>query len=163
MTLITAPPHYIELPHNPDAEKQFIAALLAAAFAGNNSPIKRYSETIKPTDFYKSGTQNFYIRILELEAQGRPVDEYLLVDSFRNDPHYQLYRDYADKLKPVTVGVATHFGKIILEYSLRRKAIQEIAGILEDVQNLSLPLEEVLTKNIHISEEIIEREVSACL
>jgi replicative DNA helicase len=163
MNALAAPPHYLELPHNASAEKQFLAALLAGAFSGKNDLVKRYAKSIDPTDFFKQGAQNFYSRILELDSQGRAIDECMLVDSFKNDPNYHLYRDYADELEPVTSGLAAHFGKIVLEYSLRRKAIQKVAETLEKAQDLSLPLEEVLTSNIHDSEEIIERGVCTCL
>lgn len=157
------PKKYLDLPHNPLAEKRYQAALLAGAFAGNREPIKRFSKHIKPKDFFKQGAQNFYRRILELNAQSRPFDECVLVESFRGDPDYFLYRDYADQLEPVTIGIAAHYGKIVLEYSLRRQVILLFAEGLDEAQDLSLSLPEILQKIVQKLEELIDREASTCL
>jgi len=134
------------LPHDGGAEISLIEGLVAGEVQGDPTPLERARAIVSPDDFYRRGGGWVYGRMLELRQAMRPFTLSTLESSFENDPDFPRYRDLFDSLNPITGQAVSHFARIVLEYSIRRKLIDATCQANEKLFDQAVSVLEILGK-----------------
>lgn len=130
------------LPSDPDAEIGVLQCCLADPTA-----IDRATKLIRPYDFSREGGGELFRYILNFRNANRNFTAYSLIRAFEDRPDSQQYKDLIDSLRPITGEAVTHYAKIVLEMSNRRKLIKALDNYGRELYNIAVDPKETI-KNI---------------
>jgi len=138
------------LPHNDEAERGLLNQCLADPAATD-----RARKLIVPDDLYRAGAQKVFERLCEFRDADREYTPSLILDSFEGDPDFERIENLFIELAPFyTGGFARHYGRIVLESSIKRRLI----SICEETIEKSLLIRPDVDSIISNAEETI-REI----
>jgi len=125
------------LPNDLEAETFFLEACFCPG------GIDRAAKIVTPEDFYSDGGKLIFAKMLKFYQSGRGFTIFMIDQAFQEHPRYESISRILDSLCPVTAEVATHFAKIVKEFSDRRQAIKATSEACEKLHDISTPLNEV--------------------
>jgi len=149
------------LPHNLDAERAVLGALLFEP-----GVFDLILEILKPEDFFSEAHRQIYQAMLALEAKGLPLDIIHLTDHLKS--HGALEKvGGPEVIAGLVDGVASavgveHWAKKVREKALLRRIISEASGIIEEAYGEPEELESFLdfaeARFLEIATERVERK-----
>lgn len=114
-------------PHSLDAEQSVIGGLMM--LAPDSSEFKSVIESVKPSDFYRPDHQLIYTAVLNLVAEGSPVDYVTLytaaesINTGIGSAHLTAYIGEMAKNTPSAANIKS-YAKIVINASVRRQLIE---------------------------------------
>ncbi|GIW40080.1 MAG: replicative DNA helicase [Candidatus Binatia bacterium] len=145
-------------PHNLEAEEAVLGGLLL-----DNDLVEEVVELVGPEDFYRSAHRKIMRAILELNAQGEPVDLVTLSDALRRRGELQevggaaYLAELAERV-PSAANVA-HYARIVRECSILRGLIHTATEIAAGGYDPGLDVDQFLDQAEQRIFAISERKV----
>src|SRR5215475_1449902 len=133
------------LPHNVDAEKAVLGAILV-----NNENYYRVLETLKPEDFYLDGHRTIFRQMVELIERSRAIDlitiqeELVRVSQLESAGGITYLASLLDGI-PHLVNIE-HYIEIIRENSLLRQMVNAANKIMAEGFDQAEPAQEILDR-----------------
>jgi replicative DNA helicase len=133
------------LPHNIDAEKSVLGAILA-----NNENYYRVLESLRPEDFYLDGHRVIFRKMVELIERSRAIDlstiqEELVRGSQLESAGGITYLASLLDGMPHLVNIE-HYIEIIREKSLLRQMVNSVNKIMAECFDQAEPAEQILDR-----------------
>ena len=117
-------------PHNDDAEKSVLGAILL-----DKDALYEVLEILRPEDFYSEMHREIYSAVIELYRKGRPVDILTLSEELKKRKTLEMVggRAYIAMLSTFVPSTsnAGEYAKIISEKAVLRKLIQTASDIID--------------------------------
>jgi len=127
-------------PHEPDAEIGLLHACLSDPTATD-----RAREFVHSGDFYDGGGRAVFEMVCKFRDQGRDYNPQLIIKAFEGEEFFDRIEKLIDSIGPFFTGqTSSHFGKIILEQSLRRRLIRTFHKIHTDCFRQDISVDEIL-------------------
>ena len=127
------------LPHDSEAEDGVLQACLADPQATDRAGL-----IIQATDFYFKGNAEIFTRLVQFRNQNRSYTPTTVIESFRNHKDRERLEERVLNLGPFfTGGTASHFAKVVKDYSVRRQVIAAALKMIEDALAIVPSVEEI--------------------
>lgn len=131
------------IPHDLLAEESVLGAMLLS-----NAAIDAVSHTLSASDFYKPSHGHCYQAMLEIRKTGTSVDAITLSNFLAGSKTLESIGGTATLMRWMaevpSITAARHYAEIIMSYALRRRLLMEAKELIEQTQDLNIPIEQVL-------------------
>lgn len=141
-------------PNQPEAESGLLCACLA-----DSEAVLRVSEIIEPRDFYTTRGMLIFRMLQKFSRSGRAYTPQQVICAFEGHPEHDNIENFILEHGPYfTSQTSTHFARIVLEQSLRRRTIKAAHDVCLDSFDQSISIHEILdrlrTRFLEISRRI---------
>ena len=151
-----------KLPHNPDAERSVLGAILL-----DNQAFHPAIEVLGAEDFFLDSHRRIFTRMIELSESSRPIDLITLHEELERAGELEAAGGSA-YLGSLVDGVprvtnVEHYARIVKEKALLRNLIHASNNILTQAFEAEEPADEVLDRAEHSIFALAEERVKAGL